>query len=214
MVGLGLIANMRFLLLLLVLATSLQAARQIEITANFADVPADTEVPATPDKLSKVKSANLLSSPRILVAENALGKFEVVQETPVPGARQVGLGVTLEVKASITEKGNIWFSGQITDRSRGGGQKTERLETVGFATREWYFSGWTSNQGTVIIRTTPVTSQVVREGKTIQSSRELIVYLQFSKVGGSAVETKKTSTNSQAASKKPASTKASIRRRR
>ena len=207
-------ANMRFLLLLLALATSLQAARQIEITVNFADVPADTEVPPTPDTLSKVKTANLLSSPRILVAENALGKIEVVQETPVPGARQVGLGVTLEVKASITEKGNIWFSGQITDRSRGGGQKTERLETVGFATREWYFSGWTSNQGTVIIRTTPVTSQVVREGKTIQSSRELIVYLQFSKVGGSAVEAKKTSTNSQAASKKPASTKASTRRRR
>ena len=204
---------MRFLITLLALAASLQAARQIEITANFADVPADTEVPAIPDKLSKVKGANLLSSPRILVAENAPGQIDVVQETPVPGARQVGLGVKLEVKASVTEKGNIWFSGQLTDRSRGGGQKTERLETAGFATREWYFSGWTTNEGTVIIRTTPVTSQVVREGKSVESSRELVVYLQLKMVGTSTTESKKPSTTSKPAPKKPTSTKSSTRRR-
>ena len=204
---------MRFLITLLALAASLQAARQIEITANFADVPADTEVPAIPDKLSKVKGANLLSSPRILVAENAPGQIDVVQETPVPGARQVGLGVKLEVKASVTEKGNIWFSGQLTDRSRGGGQKTERIETAGFATREWYFSGWTTNEGTVIIRTTPVTSQVVREGKSVESSRELVVYLQLKMVGTSTTESKKPSTTSKPAPKKPTSTKSSTRRR-
>jgi hypothetical protein len=205
---------MRFLIILLALAASLRAARQIEITANFADVPAGTEVPATPDKLAKVKNANLFSSPRIVVAENAPGEIDVVQDTPVPGAKQVGLGVRLEVKASITEKGNIWFSGQITDRSRGGGQKTERLETVGFATREWYFSGWTANEGTVIIRTTPVTSQVIREGKTVESSRELLVYLHFKKSGASGTESKKPSTGSKPAPKKSAPAKSSTRRRR
>jgi hypothetical protein len=205
---------MRFLIILLALASSLHAARQIEVTATFADIPAGAEVPATIDRLSKVKNANLLNSPRILVVENAPGKIEIVQETDVPGAKKVGLGVTLDVKASITEKGNIWFSGQITDRSRGGGQKTERLETAGFATREWYFSGWTLNEGTVLIRTAPVTSQVVREGKTIESSRELVVYLQFKKVGASASASKKSSTTSKPAAKKPTPTKSSARRRR
>ena len=204
---------MRFLITLLALAMSLQAARQIEINATFSDIPAGTEVPATPDKLSKVKNANILSSPRLVVVENEPDKIEIVQETPVPGAKQVGLGVTLEVKASVTEQGNIWFSGQIMDRSRGGGQKTERLETAGFATREWYFSGWTSNEGTVTIRTTPVTSQVIREGKTIENSRELIVHLQFKKVSTSTSESKKPATKSKSTPRKPTGTKSSSRRR-
>jgi hypothetical protein len=70
----------------------------------------------------------------------------------------------------------------LLDRSRGGGEKTERLETVGFATREWYFSGYTTDGGTVVIRTAPATGQVLREGKTVTTSRELVAYLKFDKV--------------------------------
>ena len=177
---------------LTVSSASLQAAQQIGITAHFADLPASEEVPATPDKLAKVKGANLLSSPRIVVLENVSGNIEVSQAAAVPGGGQVNLGVTLTVKTSITERGSIWFSGNLLDRSRGGGEKTERLETVGFVAREWYFSGYTPDGGTVVIRTSPATSQALREGKTVTSTRELVAYLKFEKVQAKAPAKKST----------------------
>ena len=206
MVAASSLRHMRRLILLLSLALSCftQAAQQIEVSAHFADVPAGAEVPSAPARLGETKEVNLLSSPRILVAEKIPGEIEIVQETPVPGGGQVALGVTLSVKTYVTEKGNIWFSGNLTDRSRGGGEKSERLETAGFATREWYFSGWTPNGGTALVRTTPVSSQVVREGKTITRSRELVVYLTFKKIAPPPSTTKKsTSTKKTGTSKTP-----------
>jgi hypothetical protein len=161
---------------------SSSAAEQIGVSAQFADFPAGADVPAGPEKVAKVKGANILSSPRIILAENVPGTIEVSQETPVPGGIQVSLGVTLSIKTSVTDRGSIWFSGNLRDRSRGGGEKSERLETVGFATREWYFSGYTEPGGTVVIRTAPATAQTTRDGKTVTSSRELVAYLKFDKI--------------------------------
>lgn len=209
MVGSLRIRRMRFLLLPLAFSVFAQAAQQIEVTAHFADVPAGAEVPNSPSELSGKKEINLLSSPRILVTENVAGEIEIVQETPVPGGAQVPLGVSLNVKTYVTEKGNIWFSGNLTDRSRGGGEKSERLETAGFATREWYFSGWTPNAGTALIRTAPVSTQVVREGKTITKSRELVVYLTFKKSAPPPSAAKKPTTT-----KKTTTTKSSSKKKR
>ena len=153
---------LRYLLLAGVLAFARggeAVAAQVAISASFADLPAGTEPPATPDKLTKTKGATILSSPQITVLEETPGTVEITQDTAVPGGGQVPLGLTLSVKTSITERGSIWFSGNLRDRSRGGGEKTEKLETVGFATREWYFSGYTSDGGTVVIRTSPATSR-------------------------------------------------------
>jgi hypothetical protein len=184
-----------FLVVVLVLVlergTSVSAAQQVGISASFADLPAGSDAPATPDKLSKVKGASILSSPRITALENTPGTVEITQDTQVPGGGQVALGVTLTVKTSVTERGSIWFSGNLRDRSRGGGEKTEKLETVGFATREWYFSGYTNDGGTVVIRTAPATSQSVKEGKTVSTSRELVAYLKFDKIAEKPAPTKK-----------------------
>ncbi len=205
---------LRILPVLFAFSSPSEAAQEIEVIAHFVDVPADVEVPATPNQLAKVKGINLLSSPRIVVVENVMGDIDIVQDTPVPGAMQVELGVSLQVKTSITEKGNIWFSGRLTDRSRGGGQKTARLETAGFATREWYFSGWTPSGETVVIRTTPVTAQVVREGRTIESSRELVVFLELKKLSSKPAATKKSSSKTKASTKKASPSRSSSRRRR
>lgn len=181
---------MRSFLVLLFLGVAAQAASRVNVTTHFADLPAGGEVPATVERLSKTKGATVLSSPTITVMENVAGTVDVVQDTPVPGGGQVSLGVSLTVKTSITERGSIWFSGNIRDRSRGGGEKTEKLETVGFATREWYFSGYTNDGGTVVIRTAPAMSQVIREGKTVTSSRELVAYVKFEKIAEKAPERK------------------------
>lgn len=205
---------MRSIFALLILGVAAQAASQVSITTHFADLPAGGEVPTTVEKLSKTKGATVLSSPSITVMENVAGTVDVVQDTPVPGGGQVSLGVSLTVKTSITERGSIWFSGNLRDRSRGGGEKTEKLETVGFATREWYFSGYTSDGGTVVIRTAPATSQVVREGKTVTSSRELVAYVKFEKIALKAPEKKPATTSKTSTTKKPTTTtKSGLRRR-
>lgn len=170
-----------FFFSLFALAGAAFAAESIEVTSHFADIPAGTEVPGTPDKLAAIKKVNILSGPKVTLLENVAGTVEVVQPTVVPGGGKVSLGVSLSVKTSITEKGNIWFSGNVTDRSHGGGAKTERLETVGFATREWFFSGYTPSGGTVVIRTSPATARTEREGKIVTATRELVVYLHLKK---------------------------------
>lgn len=202
---------------LISLAGPASAAQQITVSAWFADVPGGAEVPATVAKLEKVKGVTLLSSPKITVVENIAGTIDIEQNTAVPGGGQVPLGVSLTMKTSVTEKGNIWFSGNLRDRSRGGGEKTERLETVGFVTREWYFSGYTPNAGIVVVRTVPATARVSHDGKVTTTTRELVVYLQFEKVIAKpqtpatkpASSKKSTSTSA----KKPATTKAGLRRR-
>ena len=190
-------------------------AAKVAINASFVDLPAGTEPPATPDKLTKIKGASILSSPSITATENDPGTVEITQDTAVPGGGQVPLGLTLTVKTTITERGSIWFSGNLRDRSRGGGEKTEKLETVGFATREWYFSGYTSDGGTVVIRTSPATSQALKEGKTVTVSRELVAYLKFDKIAEKpAAPAKKTTTSSKkTTATKKAATKSTTRKR-
>ena len=202
---------MRSILALFMLSVVAQAASQVAITTHLADLPAGGEVPATAEKVGKLKGATVLSSPKIVVLENVAGSVDVQQDTPVPGGGQVPLGVSLTIKTSITERGSIWFSGNLRDRSRGGGEKTEKLETVGFATREWYFSGYTSDGGTVVIRTAPATSQVMREGKTVTSSRELVAYLKFDKVAAAAPVKKATA--GPATKKKTTTTKSGLRKK-
>jgi hypothetical protein len=203
--------------MLMLLAGAVPAAQQVTVSAWFADVPGGAEVPATVAKLEKVKGITLLSSPKITVLENIAGTIDIEQNTAVPGGGQVPLGVSLTVKTSVTEKGNIWFSGNLRDRSRGGGEKTERLETVGFVTREWYFSGYTPNAGTVVVRTVPATARVSQDGKVTTTTRELVVYLQFEKLvaksqppASKPTSSKKSTSTS---TKKPATTKSGLRRR-
>lgn len=202
----------RLLAILLACTLGAQAAQQIGISATFADLPAADDVPATPDKVAKVKGANILSSPRVVVAENEPGTVEVAQETPVPGGGQVSLGVTLSVKTSVTERGSIWFSGNLRDRSRGGGEKTEKLETVGFVAREWYFSGYTADGGTVVIRTAPATSQSIKDGKTVTTTRELVAYLKLDKIVEKPVA-KKPATPPKGTAKKTTTKKSGTRKR-
>ena len=205
-------------LIVLVLAVEQSAeAAKVAINASFADLPAGTEPPATPDKVTKVKDASILSSPSITATENDPSTVEITQDTAVPGGGQVPLGLTLTVKTSITERGSIWFSGNLRDRSRGGGAKTEKLETVGFATREWYFSGYTNDGGTVVIRTAPATSQTLKEGKTVTATRELVAYLKFDKIVEKAATPPKKPASSTSSKKttttKKGATKSSTRKR-
>ena len=192
------------LFLALGLTASLHAARKIEVSTQLIDVPAGTEAPATAEKLADLKSADLLSAPKLIVAENTAGKIEVSQPATVPGGGAATLGVSVEVKTRMTEKGNIWYSGVITDRSRSGGQKTERVETSSFAVRELYFSGWTTNGGTAVLRSAPATSQVTKNGKAVAQARELLVYMKFQTVSEPAAPAKKPATP---AKKTPAKSK-------
>lgn len=172
---------LRSLLVASMFGATAHAASQVAITAYFADLPAGGEVPATIDKVSKLKGANVLNVPKITSVESSPQTVGIEEEVAVPGNKSTQLGVSLTVKATVTEHGNIWFSGSLRDRSRAGGQKTEQLETVGFSTREWHFSGYTNDGGTAVIRTVPATAQVVHDGKTASSSRELVAYLKFEK---------------------------------
>lgn len=161
--------------------TVAHAATVIEISTKLADVPAGTKLPTTTAKLEALKDVTVLSSPKITVTENKDASIEVAQATSVPGGDAVPLGVKITIKANMTKKGNIWFSGLVTDRSRSGSEKGERVETSGFATRELYFSGWTPNGETVILRTSPATSKTTKDGKAVASSRELVIYMTLKK---------------------------------
>jgi hypothetical protein len=204
---------MRLLAILVLLAVGAHGAQQVVVSTQLADLPANSDVPATSEKLAKVKGANILSAPRVVLVENVPGTVEVTQETAVPGGGEISLGVTLSIKTSITERGSIWFSGNLRDRSRAGGEKTEKLETTGFATREWYFSGYTNDEGTVVIRTGPATSQVVREGKTISTTRELVAYLKFEKVAEKPAPKKAAPAGKSPAKKTTTTSKSGLRKR-
>ncbi len=195
-------------LLALAFLTSLaNAATVIEITAKLADVPAGTKLPASAEKLDAMKGVTVISAPQITLAENTGGAIEVAEAVAVPGGAAVPLGVTINIRTKLTENGNIWHSGLVTDRSRSGGEKGERLETSGFATRELYFSGWTPDGGTVVLRTSPATAKTTRDGRDVTSSRELVIYMTLKKRSTSAPAAKKATASKPAAKSKTAPAK-------
>lgn len=187
------------------------AATTVEIDAKFADVAAGTEIPATAEKLDKLKGIEVLSAPRVVTSPGKTATLEVTQDSMVPGSKAVPIGLTLSVTPTIGEK-TIQFTGKAIDRATHGRRSSDRINTVEFATRELYFEGNTASGGTVILHSAPVAA---KGEKTVSKSRELVVFLTFTKKETESAPTKKTTTSapakkteSKAATKsKPAPTK-------
>ncbi len=165
------------LCLALLLTVSVRAATTIEVVAKFADVPAGTEIPSTAEKLDKLKGIEVLSSPSVTTQPGRAATIEVTQDTMVPGAPSVPLGLTLSVTPTIGEK-SIHFTGKATDRAAHGKRSDDRVNTVEFATREMYFEGNVSSGETVILHSSAVAA---KGEKNIAKSRELVVFLKFVK---------------------------------
>src|SRR5262245_59838141 len=137
-------APMKHLCLALLLACTAPAATTIEVAAKFADVPAGTEIPATAEKLDKLKGVEVLSSPRVVTPPGKAASIEITQDAMVPGSAAVPLGLTLSVTPTLGEK-TIHFTGKATDRAAHGKRSDDSLNTVEFATREIYFEGSTTS---------------------------------------------------------------------
>lgn len=171
---------MKFFCLALLLICHAGAATTIEVVAKLADIPAGMEVPASAAKLDQIKGVDVLTAPRVITSPGRSAAIEVTQQEMVPGADTVALGVAIHVTPTIGEK-TIHFTGKATDRASHGKRSNGGVNTVEFATREIYFEGNTTSGGTVIIHTAPVTSKAAKEDKVVTKSRELVIYLTFTK---------------------------------
>ncbi len=150
------------------------------MSAKIADVTTGTEIPASPEKLDKLKGVEVLSAPTVLTASGETATIEITQETVAPDGSTVPLGLALSIRPTVTEKG-IAFTGKATDRAKHGGRSDGGINAVEFATREIYFSGSTPNGGTAVLHTAPVISRTTKGEKTQNASKELVVYLTFTK---------------------------------
>lgn len=171
---------MKYFSLALLITCYASAATTIEVVAKLADVPAGMEVPASAAKLDQIKGVDVLSAPRATTSPGKSASIEVTQQEIVPGADAVALGVSINVTPTIGEK-TIHFTGKATDRASHGKRSGGGVNTVEFATREVYFEGSTTNGGTVIIHTAPVTSKTSKDEKVVTRARELVIYLTFTK---------------------------------
>jgi len=172
-----------FILALLATTAGGIAATRIEVAAKFADVPAGIEIPAKADLLEKTKGINVFSSPRITTNLSQAATIEVTQAVFVPDGTQIPLGITLTITPSLTEKGNIAFSGRATDRFKHGQRETESLSVLTFVAREMYFKGTTTSGSTVLLQGGPATAAAAKKDSSTQAkSRELVIYLTFKKV--------------------------------
>jgi hypothetical protein len=199
---------MKLLCLALLLICSARAATTIEVSAKFADVPAGTEIPATAEKLDKLKGVEVLSAPVIVTTPGKTATIEVTQDAMVPGSAAVPLGLTLSVTPTLGET-TIHFTGKAIDRASHGKRSSGSVNTVEFATRELYFEGSAASGGTVILHSTPVAA---KGEKNISKNRELVVFLKFTKrVTADAPAKKPAVTPKKPATpaKKPAPTKSS-----
>ena len=142
---------MKFLPALL-FATAAHAATVIEVVAKFADVQVGLEIPATPAKLDQMKGVEVLSAPKVTTPPGKEATVEITQDTMVPGAAAVPIGLTLTVTPTLGEK-TISFTGKATDRASHGKRSQGAVNTVEFATREIYFEGSTPSGGTVLLHT-------------------------------------------------------------
>ena len=168
---------------LLAIATNSIAATTIQISAKFADVPAGTEIPAKPELLAKTKGVDVLSSPTVVTGSGKSATIEVTQNVSAPGGAEIPLGVSLSITATLTEKGNIAFSGKAVDRFKHGQRDGESLTVLSCVAREVYFKG-TAASGTSILLNTgaPTAAATKKDGTTQMKSRELVIYLTFKKI--------------------------------
>ena len=196
-------------------ALSCAAATTIEVTAKFADVPAGTVVPASPEALDKMKGIDLLSSPRVTTLPGQAATIEVSQSAAAPDGAAVPLGVTLTITPGITEKGNVSFRGKATDRFKHGGHEDESLSVMSFVAREFHFKGWAPNGSTVLLTGGPATAASAKKDGSVQvKNRELVIYLTFKKVTTeppkkSMATTKPKTSNSKSSGTKSSGTKSS-----
>lgn len=165
------------ILALLLACCTAHAATNIEVNAKFADVPAGTEIPATAEKLDKLKGIEVLSAPVITTAPGKTATIEVTQDAMVPGAAAVPLGLTLTITPTLGEK-TIHFTGRATDRATHGKRSQGGVNTVEFATRELYFEGSVASGGSVFLHSTPVAA---KGEKNVTKSRELVLFLTLTK---------------------------------
>ena len=173
----------RVALTLLAITANGIAATTIEISAKFADVPAGTEVPAKPEMLAKTKGVDVLSSPRVITNPGKAATIEITQSLAAPDGSEVPLGVSLSITATLTEKGNIAFSGKATDRFKHGQRDGESLTVLACVAREIYFKGTATSGSSILLNAGPSTlSSAKKDGATQVKSRELVIYLSFKKI--------------------------------
>ncbi len=198
---------------LLAIATDCIAATTIQISAKFADVPAGTEIPAKPDLLAKAKGVDVLSSPTVITNPGKSATIEITQNVTAPGGSEVPLGVSLSITPSLTEKGNITFSGKAVDRFKHGERDGESLNVLSCVAREIYFKGSVASGSSVLLNTgAPTSAAAKKDGATQMKSRELVIYLTFKKITSEPEkkpEPKKKSATSSGSSKSPAKKKSS-----
>lgn len=179
------------------------AATTIEVNAKFADVPAGTEVPAKPELLAKTKGIDVLSAPRVTTKPGQPATIEVTQDTTAPDGSVVPLGVTLTINPTLTEKGNIAFTGKATDRFKHGQQSGDALSALAFVVRETYFKGVTASGSTVLLKGSPATTTTAKkDAATPAKNRELVIYLTFKKVTDAEPSGKKPVTSSKSSGTK------------
>ena len=168
---------------LLAIATHCTAATTIQVSAKFADVPAGTEIPAKPDLLAKTKGVDVLSSPTVVTSSGKSATIEIIQNVPAPGGSEIPLGVSLSITPTLTEKGNIAFSGTAVDRFKHGQRDGESLTILSCVAREVYFKGTTASGSSVLLSTgAPTSTATKKDGTTQVKSRELVIYLTFKKI--------------------------------
>ncbi len=197
---------MKYFCLALLLTCYASAATTIEVVAKLADIPAGMEVPASAAKLDQIKGVDVLSAPHVITTPGKCASIEVTQPETVPGAGNVALGVAINVTPTIGEK-TIHFTGKATDRASHGKRSDGGVNTVEFATREIYFEGGTTSGGTVVIHTAPLTSRTAKEDKVVTKSRELVIYLTFTKRTTDETPAKKSGAKSQTKSSTTAKAK-------
>lgn len=197
---------MKYFCLALLLVCDASAATTIEVVAKLADIPAGMEIPASAAKLDQIKGVDVLSAPRVITTPGKSASIEVTQQEIVPGADAVALGVAINVTPTIGEK-TIRFTGKATDRAAHGKRSDGGVNTVEFATREIFFEGSTTNGGTVIIHTAPVTSRTTKDGNVQTKSRELVIYITFTKRTADEAPAKKPAAKSPAKTSTTAKTK-------
>ena len=165
---------------LLAIATHCSAATSIQVSAKFADVPAGTEIPAKPELLAKTKGVDVLSSPTVVTGSGKSATIEVIQNVSAPGGSEVPLGVSLSITPTLTENGNIAFSGKAVDRFKHGQRDGESLTVLSCVAREVYFKGTAASGTSILLNTGAPTAAATKKDGTMQmKSRELVIYLTF-----------------------------------
>lgn len=195
---------------LLAFATECVAATTIQITAKIADVPAGTEIPAKPELLAKTKGVDVLSSPTILTLSGKAAMLEIKQNISAPGGSEIPLGLSLSITSTLTEKGDIAFSGKAVDRFKHGQHAGESLAVLSCVAREIYFKGSAASGSTIMLNGGPVTAST-KDGAAPAKGRELVIYLTFKKLSDEPAKKpepkKKAAPSSSKGSKTPAKKK-------